>query len=322
MARWIGVASWLVAAVVSLHAVPSLAADAVERMYNPPVGSHWIIEAETRSDEARPEGARTQLIKTRAELSIDEKTADGFHITYVNRGATAEGNAPVLPVMLSALKALENVPIHATTDLAGKPVRVDNLDEARAAVRNMLDTMMAPFKDKPQLVAVLTRMVNRLVEVDANGAAAFYLEELPALAKAQNTGMKPGEVKQSTTMADNPLGGGVALKSNAAFELTEADAATGKRVFVQTSSYDPASMKDLMQSVTGKLMAAAGDPTQTERVAKLVKEMVLTQDETTTFEVEDGMTRKITEKSVTVARVLGHSLCKTETKTVIVTRAP
>ena len=87
--------------------------------------------------------------------------------------------------------------------------------------------------------------------------------------------------------------------------MTEADAATGKRVFVQTSSYDEASMKDLMQTVTSKLMAAAGDPAQTEQIAKLVKEMVLTQDERTTFEVEDGMTRKITEKSVTVARVMG-----------------
>jgi hypothetical protein len=262
------------------------------------------------------------LIKTRSELSIDEKTADGFRITYVNRGATAEGNAPMLPIVLSSLKALENVPIQATTDLAGKPVRVDNLDEAKAAMRNMLSNMMAPFKDKPQVVAVLTQMVNGLIEVDATGAAASYMEELPPLAKAQNTGMKPGEVRRSTTSADNPLGGGGALKSNAVFELKQADASTGKRMFVQTSSYDEASMKDLMQSVTAKLMAAVGDSSQTERVTKLVKEMVLTQDETTTFEVEDGMTRKITEKSVTVARVMGHSLSKNGTKTVTVTRAP
>jgi hypothetical protein len=308
--------------LLALRVAPSLAADAVERPYDPPPGSHWVIEAETGSDEARPEGPRHQLIKTRSELSIDEKTADGFRVTYVNRGATAEGNAPMLPIMLSALKALENVQIRATTDLAGKPVRVDNLDEAKAAMRNMLSTMMAPFKDKPQLNAVLTQMVNGLIEVDANQAAASYLEELPSLAKAQNTGMKPGEIRRSTKTADNPLGGGGTLKSNATFELTEADAATGKRVFVQTSSYDEASMKELMQSVTGKLMAAAGDPAQTERIAKLVQEMMLTLDERTTFEVEDGMTRKITEKSVTVARVMGHSLTKTETKTVTVTAAP
>lgn len=310
------------AALLALCAAPSLAAEAVERPYDPPVGSHWTIEAAASSDEARPEGLRHQSIKTRAELSIDEKTADGFRITYVNRGATAEGNVPMLPIMLSALKALENVPIHATTDLAGKPVRVDNLDEAKAAMRNMLGTMMEPFHDKPQLVAVLAQMVNGLIEVDANQAAATYMEELPALAKAQNTGMKPGEVRRSTKTVDNPLGGAAGLKLNATFELTEDDAATGKLVFVQTSSYDEASMKELMQSVTNKLLAATGDPAQTERIAKLVKEMVLTQDERTTFEVEEGMTRKIAKKSVTVAHLLGHSLTKTETKTVTVTPAP
>ena len=310
------------AALLALCAAPARATEAVERPYDPPVGSHWIVEAEASSDEARSEGPRHQSIKTRSELSIDEKTADGFRITYVNRGATAEGNAPMLPIMLSALKALENVPIHATTDLAGKPVRVDNLDEAKAAMRNMLDNMMAPFHDKPQLVAVLAQMVNGLIEVDANQAAASYLEELPALATAQNTGMKLGEVRRETKTAANPLGGGAALKSNATFELTEADAVTGKRVFVQTSSYDEASIKQLMQSVTDKLLTGAGDPAQTERMAKLVKEMLFTLDERTTFEVEDGMTRKITKKSVTVARVMEHSLSKTETKTVTVAAAP
>jgi hypothetical protein len=40
------------------------------------------------------------------------------------------------------------------------------------------------------------------------------------------------------------------------------------------------------------------------------------------FEVEDGMTRKISERSVAVARAMGHNLSKTETRTVTVTRAP
>ena len=68
-------------------------------------------------------------------MSIDEKTADGFRISYVNRGATVEGTAPMLPIVRSAIKALENVTIHATTDLSGKPVRVANLDEAKTAMR-------------------------------------------------------------------------------------------------------------------------------------------------------------------------------------------
>jgi hypothetical protein len=230
-------------AMLSLRAAPSLAADAVERLYDPPVGSHWLIDTETSTESQRPEGLQTSLIKTHAEVSIDEKTAAGFRISYVNRAATADGTAPMLLIVRSAIKALENVTIHATTDLFGKPVRVDNLDEARTAMRAMVDTMMAPFEDKPQLAAVLNQMMNKMIDVDAGQAASVYLEELPMLARAQNTGMKPGDVRHSTDTAVNPLGGGV-LKSNSAFELTEADAATGKRVFVRTTAYDNASMQE------------------------------------------------------------------------------
>jgi hypothetical protein len=309
-----------IAALLSLG--PAHAADAVERPYNPPVGSKWIIESETRSADTRPDGPRSSVTKIRAELTIDARTPDGFRVSYVNRGASIEGNDPTAPMLRSAMKALENVPIHATTDLAGKPVRVDNLDEAKAALRNMVDSLTAPFQDKPQVVAVLKQMVNGLIEVDADQAAGAYVEEMPTLAKAQNTGMKPGEVRRSSRVADNPLGGAGTLKSSEAFELTEADGATGKRVYVSTTSYDMASMKDFMQSVSKKLMAAAGSSVKPEQIDSLVKSMVLTLDERAVFEVEDGMTRKITGKSLTTVRAMGHNLQKTEDKTLTITRAP
>ena len=144
----------LLVGLIAALRVPSSAADAVELPYSPPVGSHWVIDTETSTDDQRPDGPRTSDIKTHAEMTVDAKTADGFRISYVSRGATFEGNAPMLPIMRQAFKALENVTIHATTDLSGKPVHVDNLDEAKAAMRAMLDTMLAPFKDKPQVAAV------------------------------------------------------------------------------------------------------------------------------------------------------------------------
>jgi hypothetical protein len=217
---------------------------------------------------------------------------------------------------------MENVAFRATTDLAGKPVRIDNLDEAKVALRNVVGTLTAPFQDKPQVVAILNQMMARFLEADASQAAETYIDDLPALAKAQNTGMKLGEVRRSSMSVDNPLGGSGALKSNMAFELTEVDAATGNRKFVNTTSYDAAAMKDFMQSVTKKLMAASGDSTRPEQVDSLVKAMQLSQDERAVFEVEDGMTRKITEKSVLIVRAFGHNLSKTETRTITVTRAP
>jgi hypothetical protein len=280
-----------------------------------------VIDSEVSTDSQRPDGPQTALIKTHAEMTVDEKTADGFRISYVSRGGTFEGNAPALPIMRSAFQALENVTIHATTDLSGKPIRVDNLDEAKTAMRNMVGSMMAPFQDKPQVAAVLNQLMSKMIEVDATQAATVYLEELPMLARAQNTGMKPGEIRRSTDSADNPLGGGV-LKSNSAFELTQANAATGKRMFVKTTAYDDASLKEMTQSVSRKLLAASSDAAKAEQIDKLVKSMVLSLDERTIFEVEDGMTRKVSERSESQVSAMGHKLSKTETKTITISRAP
>jgi hypothetical protein len=306
---------------MSLCAAQSFAAEPPERPYNPPVGSRWIIESETSAEQVRPDGPRTSLIKIRAELTIDEKTADGFRVSYVNRGATAEGNDPSLPLLRSSIKALENVTIRATTDASGKPIRIDNLDQAKAAMRAMNEELLEPFKDKPQLVAMFNQMMSHKIEVDAGQAASSYVEELSLLAKAQGTGMNLGDVRRSSKTLDNPLGGG-GLKSNTAFEMTSADAATGKLTFVNSTSYDAESMKDFMQSFAKKLFAAAGDSAKPEQVETMINLMKLSLDERAVFEVEDGMTRKISEKSVTTSGAVGHTLSKTETRTITVTPAP
>jgi len=44
--------------------------------------------------------------------------------------------------------------------------------------------------------------------------------------------------------------------------------------------------------------------------------------ERTTLEVEDGMTRRMTQKSVITERALGHNLRRSESKTITVTPAP
>jgi hypothetical protein len=309
------------AVVMSLCATQSFAGDVAERPYDPPVGSRWITETETKIDETRPDGPRSALIRIRSELTIDEKTAEGFRISYVQREATADGNDPSVTLLRSAMKTLDNIAIHATTDLTGKPVRVDNLEEARTAMRAMRDSMFEPFKDKPQLLAVFSRMFAGLTEVDAGQAATAYIRDLPELAKAQGTGMKLGEVRRTTKNANNALGGG-ALKSDEAFELTSADDATGKLTFVSTTTFDADSTKDFMQSLAQKLSAASGGDVNPQKIDALVASMKLSLDERAVFDVEDGMTRKISEKSDTTTNVMGQNLSRTEIKTIAVTRAP
>jgi hypothetical protein len=309
-----------VAALILLHVAPGLAAETAERPYNPPVGSRWIIESEANSDQARTDRTETLRIKTRAELTIDAKTVDGFKITYVNRGTTVEGTAASLELLRSWAQAQENVAIHATTDLAGKPLNVDNLEEAKAAIRNMTGALTAPFQDKPELLAVFKQMISRF-DVDAGKAALVYVGDLAALAKAQNTGMTPGEVRRASHEVDSPLRGG-SLKSNETFEMMDTDIAAGRLKYVETVSYDAASLRDFTQSFIKRLTAASGAAMTPERIDSLYSSLALSLDQRTEFEVEDGMTRKITTKKVTGVRVMGQNGSKTETSTITVTPAP
>jgi hypothetical protein len=139
------------------------------------------------------------------------------------------------------------------------------------------------------------------------------------LAVAQNTGMKPGEFRWTSRPAENPLGGD-ALNSNERFELVEGDAP--RRLFVNVTSIDAASMSDFMHSFAKGLLAASGDSVTPQRVDLLVKSMVFSFDKRAEFEVEDGMTRKVSEESTTVFRGLEQNLIQTEARTIAVTRAP
>jgi hypothetical protein len=50
--------------------------------------------------------------------------------------------------------------------------------------------------------------------------------------------------------------------------------------------------------------------------------MALSLDERTIFEVEDGMTRKVSEKTVSRASAMGQQVSTTKTKIITVSRAP
>src|ERR1700742_4561446 len=84
----VGTFAVAVAALAMFDAVPGIAA---ENIYDPAAGSRWIVETETRGKEVRPDGTATSLVRTRAELTIEQKTADGFRVSYVHRRATTYG---------------------------------------------------------------------------------------------------------------------------------------------------------------------------------------------------------------------------------------
>jgi hypothetical protein len=311
-----GALATVVAAIATFDVAPAFAAEPV---YDPQVGSRWTVETEARSEEVRPDGTATSLTRTRGELTIEQKTADGFRVSYVQRDATVEGNARSVPLSRAYMKVLENVVIRASTDPAGKPLRIDNLDEARAAMRDSASGLTEQFDRRPATRALFDQLMSQLVEVGAENAASVYVDALGVLAVAQNTGMKAGDFKQVTKPAENPLGGD-ALKSTERFELVDADAARLK--FVSVTSVDAADMNEFMQSFARGLLAASGDSVTPERVRQLVNSMVFSFDKRAEFEVEGGMTRKVAENSRTVFRGLEQNLIQSEMRTITVTPAP
>jgi hypothetical protein len=304
------------ALVATFDVAPAFAAEPV---YDPQVGSRWMVETEARSEEIRPEGTATSMIRTRGEMTIEQKTADGFRISWVQRDATVEGNARSVPLRRAYMKVLENVVIRASTDPSGKPLHIDNLDEAKAAMRAAASGLVEQFDRRPAARALFDQLMSELVEVDAGSAASVYVDALAVLAAAQNTGMKPGEFRQVTKPAENPLGGD-ALKSTERFELVDADAARFK--FVNVTSVDAADMDEFMQSFARSLLAASGDSVTPERVRQLVSSMVFSFDKRAEFEVEGGMTRKVTESSKTVFRGMEQNLIQTDIRTITVTPVP
>jgi hypothetical protein len=315
-----GLARLKVLAVALLVAVPAAAwAQTAAPAYDPPVGSRWIVETETRGEEIRPDSSTFSIVRTRTELTVEEKTAEGFRISWVQRDAMVDGNARSVSLRRAFANVAANVVVHVSTDSAGKPLRIDNLDEARAAMRRSADDLAVQFAERPAARALFDQLMSELIDVSADNAASVFVSPLTVLAVAQNAGMKPGEFRLTSKPAENPLGGD-ALMANERFELTQADA--GRLTFVKVTSIDAASMRDFMQSFARELLAASGDSVTPARVDLLVKSMAFSFDKRAEFGVEDGMTRKVSEQSTTAFRGMEQNLIQTETRTIVVTPAP
>jgi hypothetical protein len=146
----------------------------------------------------------------------------------------------------------------------------------------MVDKVSAPFDDKPQVAAVVHRMLIRLTEANAIN----YLDELPALARAQGGGTKAGE-----------------LKSSFGFGLKDA-------------------MQELTQSPARNLLAAVGSVTSPVQLFIALMQMNFSFHMHSQEQRKDGMMLKMTQETVTTAHAFSYDLRKTESKTITMTPAP
>src|ERR1700689_4894024 len=78
-----------------LSAGPCLADDGkwAEPRFDPPVGSKWIVSREVNVEKNAGGTMVGHTLKQTALLTVEEKTADGYVMTYERQSSTYEGDA-------------------------------------------------------------------------------------------------------------------------------------------------------------------------------------------------------------------------------------
>ena len=287
--------------------------------YNPPVPSRWTIVAE-RHEEKTQDGkiVATASRRRKEELTIVEKTATEYRISFVLRSFDTDGDTNESIAEKALLGGLRDVMVRAVLDEGGKPLRLENLEEVVAAHKQAIERVIAAFSDKPAAAAKIRELFGMISATPNNPGetAAWYLETVTLLSSAQNTGLRVGEERRDSKSAPNPLGGDP-IKTDVVSRLVEADPTSGKAKLTHTVIYDPALMKELTVALMKKLLGAM--PADAEKV---IKDLSIAMEGSAEFIVEGGMTRSVTEDSAETVKALGHAMSKHERNQVTVTPMP
>ncbi len=308
----------LVLASTLAFASVARAADWVERSFDPPAGSRWIIQSDETSEDNRDGHVQTSVMKETSELTIEQKIADGFRITFVVRNAAYEGDARTAALVGPITRALENLVVHATTGPNGMPLRVENLDEVLAASRAAIDRLTASLASTPEVAATLRKMATAMLIADDKRAPKIYLATLATLALGQNTGLRPGETRRGADEAAN-LFGGAPIKSNTMLRIDRADPATGNVRLIRTRAFDSDAINEFLSRLAQQTSGGGKD---TQELDNFLKQFTMALDSRTEIDVEDGMTRTVHQEDTATASVPGHSIVKHGHKLMTVTRAP
>jgi hypothetical protein len=303
---------------LALLYAPAAAQTFNERPYDPPVGSRWQIESRTDSNQSGDIGvARDQHIRSLSEFTIAEKLPDGFRVVFVNRSMNLSGSAPGTDIANKAFTAMKDIEIRARTDRNGKPVAIENLDEVKATMRIVIGRMTESLASQPKVAALIKEMLDGFLMVDGADAARLYVDEVPQLASAQNTGLKPGEVRREEESVEAPFGGG-RIKAVVTMRLTSWDDKAGTARYTRTHETDHEAMQAFLTAVVKKLAAASSDKDM-PKVLEMMKQVSFDMTSQTTIDVDGGMTRATNERETMTANLMGHSMSKLQTKIVTVT---
>ena len=290
-----------------------------ERPYDPPVGSRWALESEVHKTTTAPNAVTTSTTLTRAELTIEAKTAAGFEASYVVTDISIDGDAPQVRLMQPILPTLKGFVVHAELDASGKPVSVDNLEEARTHVNAFIEGMTKNFESQPKLAELLRSILDNLLRVEGANAARLFMPEVAKLAQGQNIGVTPGEARTETSETPYPLGNGDPVKTSSLMRIDTAEAKSGDVTYLREGRIDPDSAKQLALAMARKAQEAGQGPSN---VDELLKAMTIEMCDRATIRVEGGIARAFRENMTTITSIKGLKVTKAQVTAIDLRPAP
>jgi hypothetical protein len=294
---------------------PAAADDWVEPKFAPLVGSKWLVQREVNVEKNERGTMIGHTLKQTALLTVEEKTANGYVMTYERQNSSYDGDPAGASRQRIEFAAEQGVPLRFVTDASGKPLRVVNFADLKAVLKQAIDAQPIATAD-PDALASLHRVADRMASVDDKKAAELYLDELPLMAMGQNTGLRPGEVHRATLPVANALIDGVTKVL--ALSIVQDDPATGKVRYLMTETFDPDSMKTLVSETVKELAltnvsaAAVSDALKTAVVAGVARAQL---------DVAGGMTRELRRQWVTSFRGPGGLSVTSEDELVTISPA-
>jgi hypothetical protein len=289
----------LAIAVLALGSAQAIAASWTEKPFNPAPGSRWQVVSELERAETTVEDGNRVVVNLKktvtSELVFHEKTADGgYRITFARTDTKASGDSNAVELIRIEDGIMKGLTIRAVTDANGKPLRVENLADIRSKRQEIVDGFA---KAVPAEREAFLRAVEGLTNVDEVGAVA-HLSDLELLAMAQNTGLRPGQKRRVTANVPSGIDGPPLTRARE-LSILRTDAATGNATVLLTESYTQASVREFLAAIAAR--TADVRPSDMRR-------MNITFRNRFEIGVVDGMSRTLTEDSLTASTLLGNSM--------------
>ena len=297
---------WYLPCLVLLTALAASEAAAwSEKPFDPKAGSRWLIVSELDRTETRVENGRRSMVAlkkiTRTELVFNAKLPDGgYRISFTRRATVASGDPREAALARIEGETMNNVAIRAVTDRNGKPLRVENLDEILARRKELVDRLATTVD--AETAAVARRMLEGLTKV-SDVEATRQLTDMEMLAMAQNSGLRPGETRNSTL--ESPSGIGPPLVKSREFSILQTDAATGNALMLLKESYTEESMREFLAVITRRSL---GPGKATDERESDMRRMKMSFDNRFEIGVVDGMSRSLDATSTTSSDLLGNTM--------------